>query len=434
MSDFKLLLKRRHLLTQAGKAATTVENQVTSALHSDYLDDGHQEGPGCTANGHNGDDDDDQMSIRSDEHKECIEQPSDVTGTDGDTVTDIDTDTPTAPSSPLAVAAAMTVTVAVAVAGSSLEEDSHLLPLHAQESAEPCVPPPHTSHKRLEKKDLIFSAGTIRSRYRDVRKEEESRVQKKHDRTMKKHSMALIRESLEDRSSPSPSIATTTKKSTRGREDKPTRAPAGTVDVKAANVKKDRTGLVNQRGRRDRDKHGHRAPAVQHSTATADLPPRERKESHHCHPSSIPCRHLQDQSQDQSQSALSRVISKDTANDSIEELMCKYYEHEELQAQQQQQQHEEEEEEEEIGEDVRGGDSEGAVLQVAGGEGGGGEGSLETVVLTESVPFVDYPVNICVIDGLVYSKVQPLFHICDAVCIELFVFMFSVLMMLSLSV
>ena len=102
----------------------------------------------------------------------------------------------------------------------------------------------------------------------------------------------------------------------------------------------------------------------------------------------------------QSQSALSSVLCKETAQDSIEELMQKYYEYEDLQ---------EQDIMEEEADDVNG-----SVERVPGGqererevedEDEEKEVELETVILTESVPFVDYPVNLCVIDGLVYSKV-----------------------------
>jgi len=263
--------------------------------------------------------------------------------------------------------------------GSSLEQES-MLSLQAEEGHEKATAPIADSSRatrgkqaKIEKKDLIFSAGTIRSRYRDVRKEEESRLQKKHDRTMQKHSQALIRESLGlpheqgdillSSSRPPAQARPSGKKGTRGTGGAGKKAPTG----------KGKSVHATSRNRQDKLKK-----CTEESVGLSSLAGEDSVAETQVHADSCFRAPLQ-----QSEAVLNSVINVDTAEDSIEELIFKYYEHDDFKEK---------------------------VDAEYSAEGGGGDhqegenDEMEEVILTESVPFTDYPANTCIIDGLVYSK------------------------------
>ena len=226
-----------------------------------------------------------------------------------------------------------------------------------------------TTKTEPPEKVLIYSAGTIRNRYRNVRKEEEMRLQKKHERTIQKHSMALIRESLGVSDDNVTQSQVCKQPSNSVRKKKTTHAAIN----KNSSVKKKNKGKCNSINEHSCFEHECVVDKV--DTVSNDE-----------------CRDVQNSCtvRDGAVSTLSNVIaSKEAANESVEVLMLKYYEEKSKRTS-----------EEQIypSEDQVGKDSANKSMN-------DDDNDEETVTLTESVPLVNYPVDTCIIDGLVYSKV-----------------------------
>ena len=377
MSDFKLLLKRRHLLTK-GKGEdpsaatpslasdhfdTVTTGQVPDLTHS--LTQSHcRSGDGSSSSQDIG-----RVTQCNIDHTQTHSTIHHHHAQDSEITTHSHTHTVTA--------------LPGMIMGSSLEDNSLLTISDKNDEVPPSHSHTHThthaqhmehpnSTSKAEKVDLIFSAGTIRSRYRDVRKEEESRLQKKHNRTMQKHSRALVRESLglsqqsgdevnsKSRVSGGESVRPTKKKGVRR-----TSAPGTEKGVPSSTTVKGIKKKPNMLDSVASSANHHSVTSNEFSShLTLDI---DESSVSHKH---APLR--------QSENALNSVISVETAADSVEELMLKYYEHEDFK--------------EKL-------DSENEVER---------EDEYETVVLTESVPFTEYPANVCVIDELVYTKVRPM--------------------------